>query len=191
MGRSRVWLFRCLVILAVGLMLLSWFLPWWTSHAYGEQVNQRNAATIFPYGLQENLGQYSGYIRGSEMPAWFAPLMWTYLGICVVALLYGLWVGEKEVKIVKFKLKLPKLLIGGVGLSYIIVAVLAIIIAAIRTGDYFGTHLLGTTRVQEHPAVFVEGVLQCGYWLACGAGLLCIALALLRDRIIGKHRLSS
>jgi hypothetical protein len=188
MSKSRVWVFRVLVIFAIGLMVLSWLLPWWSSHASGEQLNQRNVATIHPYGLSQNLGTYSGYIRGSDMPAWFAPLMWTYLGICIAALLYSSWRGEKEFKIGRFKPNLSELLLGIVGFSYIIVAILAVIVAAIRTGDYYGTHLLGMTLVQEHPVVFVEGVLRPGYYLACGVGLMCIILASLRGKIIGVGR---
>lgn len=38
---------------------------------------------------------YLTYLAGAVMPGWFAPLMWIYLGICVVALLYSL--GERNV----------------------------------------------------------------------------------------------
>lgn len=184
MNRFRVWLFRGLVVVATGLMVVSFVLPWWVAHApdYGD-------VTIYPYGLSYDLGIYDPYIKGAEMPGFFAPLIWAYLGICVVALLYGSWLGEKEARIGKFKFKVPKLLIGGVGLSYIVVAVLAVIIAAIRTGD-FGVTLFGTSRVLDHPIIDAEAGLRFGYWLACGVGLLCIALALLREKIIGKSRIN-
>jgi len=179
-------------MVAAGLMLLSWFMPWWS--CYIVEVMLDNAIVIHPWGLEQNLGPFAGYASsGFEMPVWFAPFMWTYLGICVAALLYGSWLGEKEVKIGKFKFKWPKLLVGGVGLSYIVVVVLAVIVAAIRTGDFYGMHLIGYSyfEVATHVESGVEAGLRFGYWLACGVGPLCIALALLRDRIIGKPKLNT
>lgn len=179
MNRSRVWLFRGLVVVTTGLMVASFILPWWVATSPVGDV------AIYPYGLSADLGMYTPYVAGAEMPGWFAPLTWIYLGICVVALLYGSWLGEKEVKIGRLKSKVSKLLIGIIGLSYILVAVVAVIIAAIRTGDY-GMTLFGTSLVVEHPAVYAEGNLQFGYWMACGVGLLCMALSLLRNKIIGQ-----
>lgn len=197
MSSIRIWLFRGLVVVAAVLMIISFILPWWGMDilALGEDV-----VIIHPFGLSHSfeeyavyIGEYESFIEGAEMPVWFAPLMWTYLGACVAALLYGSWIGEKEVKIGKLKFKWAKLLMGGVGLSYIIVAVVAVILAAIRTGDFYGVSLLGYTWVEiQHPIESgVVGSLQPGYFMAHGVGLLCIALALLRDKIIGKPKPSA
>jgi len=189
MGSFRVWLFRGLVIVAAGLLLFSWFMPWW--RAFIATINGQ--VQIHPWGLKHNLiGPDAAYMAGTEMPAFFAPLMWTYLGICIALLLFSLLVKEKTFNLGKFKLSLPKVLIGGVGLSYIVVVVLAVIIAAIRTGDFYGTPLIGVTYVAFNDVgTAVEAGLLFGYWLACGVGPLLIVLALLRNKIIGKAKLSA
>lgn len=187
MSNARIWLFRVLVIGSAGLMLLSWFMPWWK----GRIIEILGWVQIRPWGLEHNLQEYTGYIAGAEMPAWFAPLIWAYLGLCIGLLLFSLFASEKRVGLGKFKLSLPHVIIGGVGLSYIVVVVLAVIIAAIRTGDFYGIHLIGKSFFSlGYP---IEGNVEAGflfgYWLACGVGPLLIVLALLRNKIIGKAKL--
>lgn len=194
MSNFRVWLFLSLVAVAASLMVISFILPWWGLDIL---VLGENVLVIHPYGLSHSfeqystfMGQYQSYIEGSEMPVWFAPLMWAYLGICIAALLYALLVGGKEGKWGKFKFKWAKLLIGGVGISYILIALLAVTVAAIRTGEFYGISLLGYTYVEiAHPAESgVVGSLQPAYWMAHSVGFLCIALALVRDKIVGKPK---
>jgi len=184
MSRARVWLFRSLVLVSAGLMLLSWFLPWWgvSVPAY----SPKDVVVIHPWGLEQDLGPFAGYIHGSEMPVWFAPLMWIYLVICIALLLFSLLAKEKAVSLGKFKLSLPQVLIGGVGLSYIFAVVIAVIVIAIRAGD-FNTPLQGYTYIDlEEIGSGAWTSLRLGYWLACAVGPLLVALALLRNRIIGK-----
>jgi hypothetical protein len=183
----RVWLFRLLVIIAAGLMVLTWLQPWYIAYAYGF-FEVPNGVIIHPWGLELNLGEYVGYARGADMPGWFAPFMWSYLGICLLALLYSAFWGRKEIKIGKKTLTLSSLLIGLVGISYIIAAILAVIIAAIRTGDYFDMKLLQPSMIQVYPEVWVKGDLMWGYYLIYGFGILCILIALLRKKIIGESK---
>lgn len=190
MGNMRVWLFRCLVIIATSLMLVTWLMPWWTCDILGLPLF--NAVTIHPYGLEQALGEWVGYIAGSEMPVWFAPLMWTYLGICIVSLSFSLLPKGEVVGSGKLKLSLSQVIIGGVGVSYIAVAVLATIVAAIRTGDFFGgLPLQGSIELTEANGVpyptLVDTRLLPGYYLVYFTGLFFIALGLLRNKIIGKH----
>jgi len=192
MGGSRVWLFRGLVIVVAGLLLLSWFMPWWRALIYALD----GRVEIHPWGLTHNLrGTDAGFMAGTEMPAFFAPFMWTYLVVCLLALLLGLFVKEKALGLGKFRLSLPQVLIGGVGLSYIVVVLVAVIYAAIRLRNFYGTPLIGTAFVALEASgdvgTGVESALLFGYWLACGVGPLCIALALLRDKIIGKPTLKA
>ncbi len=188
MSRARVWLLRSLVIVGAGLMLLSWFLPWWGCRVPPEYF-VKDVVVIHPWGLEQNLGPYAQYIYGSEMPVWFAPLAWIYLGICIALLLFSLLAKEKAVSLGKFKFSLPQVLIGGVGLSYIVVVVIAVIVIAIRAGDFFDTPLQGHIFIDLGEAGLVVGAwtsLRLGYWLACAVGPFCVVLALLRDKIIGK-----
>jgi hypothetical protein len=185
MSSSRVWLFRGLVIVAAGLMLLSWFMPWWSADSSGD-LELKNAVIIHPYGLEQNMGEFAVYIAGSEMPAWFAPVAWTFLGICIAALLLAAWIENKDVRLIGRNVNLSKLLVGVVGFLYIFAAVLAVIVAAIRTADY-GLTLQGHTDFERGPArIGVDASAQFGYILAYGVGLLCIALAFLREKIVGQ-----
>ena len=192
MSSFRVWLFRGLIVLASGLMTVSWILPWWSASVDTMPgiKDPTIIAVIHPYGLGQHVGRSFLPAGATEMPIWFAPLMWIYLGLCVVALWYTFWVGEKEFKWGKRKFKLAKLFIGGVGLSYILVAVLAVIIAKIRISEY-GMSLLGDSYVSTGwvAGTEVNAKLLFGYFLAHGAGVMCIVLALLRDKILGKTKL--
>ncbi len=145
---------------------------------------------IRPWQLEHNISaEYYGYLTNASMPNWFAPIMWTYLGICMALLLLSLFVRAKMISLGKFKLELQQIIIGGVGLSYIVVVILAIIVAAIRTGDFYGVHIWGITEIDVGGWLEgrVEAGLLPGYWLACGGvGPLLIILATLRNKIIGK-----
>ena len=187
MSNARVWLFRVLILAATGLMLLSWFMPWWSTWI----MRLNNLVQIRPWGLEHDLGVLAEYISGSEMPAFFAPAMWTYLGIGIAALLFSLWVKDRNVRLLRKNFNLPKFIIGLIGFSYIVVVVLAVIVAAIRTGDFFGLKLIGSTHIDmgEPLITDADSGLLSGYWLACGVGPLLIVLALLRNKIIGKTKL--
>jgi hypothetical protein len=89
-------------------MLISWFLPWW-----GLNITElgENAVIIHPWGLEMDLGEMAYVVKGADMPAWFAPLMWIYLGLSILALLFSLFVSSKRsISLGKFKLSIPKAL---------------------------------------------------------------------------------
>jgi hypothetical protein len=113
--------------------------------------------------------------------------MFSYLGIAVLALLASMFLKDKAVKVLKFNFTLPQLIILIVGISYIIVPVVAAIFAAVRTGDFWGMHLLGETHIviNDLESDVVAGFLP-GYYLAYAAGVLMVVLALLRNKITGK-----
>ncbi len=189
MNNARVWLFRVLILAAAGLMLLSWFMPWWTA-----DILELDATVVIrPWGLEENLGDFASWIKGSDMPAFFAPAIWTYLGICIAALLFVSWIKDRNIRLLRKHFSLPKFVIGLVGFSYIVVVVLAVIIAAIRTGDFYGLALIGYTYIDlgEPMISGVEAGFLLGYWLACAVGPLLIILALLRNKIIGKSKFNT
>jgi hypothetical protein len=179
----RVWLFRFLVLVASGLMVVSWILPWWR----GDLSLVGAYVQIRPWGLETDLGAYATYIDSAFMPVWFAPVMWTYLGLCIAALLFSMFAKNKEIRIWKIKSTLPGFIIGLVGFSYIAIVITAVIFAAIRSGDFYGTHLIGKTGVDFKTEHFsVNANLLIGYWLACGTGTLLAILALLRHKITGQ-----
>ncbi len=184
MKNTRVWLFRFFILVIIALMFVSWFLPWWLCDIPAAQL----WVEVHPWGLEHNLGIYSSYIEGSDMPAFFAPLMWAYLSLAVLALLLSLVIKDKQIKLWKIKANLPSFIIGLVGFSYIVVAITAAVVISIRTADFYGTKLIGHTVVDlTYPLISdAYSSLQLGYWLVCGTGLLCMVLALFRKKIIGE-----
>ena len=183
MADIRTWLFRFLVILGAGLMIYSWLLPWWSV----EIVALQSGAQIRPWGLEDNLGEVAGFIEGVEMPGWFAVFMWAYLGLSILALVVGAFLKDLHIKLLGKNFNLPQLIIGLVGFSYVVVVVTAVIFAAIRTGDYYGLSLIGTSRVSVGPyASDAHAGLLPGYWMACATGPILILLALFKNNITRK-----
>jgi hypothetical protein len=185
----RIWVYRILVLVAAALMALSWNMSWWNADAFNVWVGSFPAAVqIYPYGLQTgNLGDFASYIENANLPGWFGPVMWVYLGICILALLYGIFMKEKNFKIGRMNLSLPRFIIGIVGISYCIVAIVAVIFASYKLRSLFDANLLGYSYVRiagEDNELY--GSLQLGYWLAWAAGIVIIILALLRNKITGK-----
>ncbi|MDD4924122.1 MAG: hypothetical protein PHF74_04730 [Dehalococcoidales bacterium] len=186
MGNARVWIFRFLILAVSAFLVWTWLQPWWELYIREASFYMQ----IRPWGLSHNLGNYIVYLPGAEMPAFFAPIMWTYLGLAVAALFYSMFVKDKKFNIWKLRFNLPTFIIGLVGISYIVVVITAVIVAYIRTAD-FGVLLIGHTYIElgEFP-VGANGIadLQQGYWMACAAGPLLLILAILRNIIIGRKK---
>lgn len=192
MNNAKVLQFRVLVLVGAGLMLLSWFLPWWSINVY--EIG-KDAAVIRPWGLETHLRESEyALIAGAEMPAWFAPFTFTYLGIAVLALLFSVLANNKEIKVGNFKFTLPRLLIALVGLSYVVVVVTAFVVAKMRTGEYFGgINLIGYTYIdlgEPYMSGADAGFLP-GYWLACVVGPLLFILAIFRNKIVGEPKVAA
>lgn len=182
MGSPRLWLFHSLVVAAAALMVVSFTQMWWACNI--SLLPVENVVRIYPYGLKHDLGSFASYIVGAEPPFWLPVAAWVFLAVSIGLLLYSMWL----------KGKWGKLLVGGVGLAYIGFAVIATIYAAISTGE-FDISLLGTSHVTiqygHAMGASVDASFQPGYYMAYGVGLLCIALALLRNKIIGKPKLNA
>ena len=188
MGSFRVWLFRVLVLVAAGLFLVSWLIPWWRSNIQEAGL----FVQIRPWGLEHNLGYYMQYMGDDpSMPAFFAPLMWLYLALAIAALLFSMFVEGRTVRLGTFELSLPQVLVAGVGLSYIFVAVVFVIYAYMRMAA-LDILFVGTSYIViEDFGLGAEAIsdLEPGFWLACVVGPLCVVLALLRNIIVGsKHK---
>ncbi len=177
-----VWFFRALVVIAAGVMLVSWFMPWWNVdiESFGNNMVQ-----IRPWGLalNERLGGFTILLKGTEMPGWFAPFMWAYLGVCMIALLVGLWFHGVKVSIGKLELKLSQLLIGGVGVSYFAVGIIAAVYASIRAKAAMGIPLVGRSFINMGGefVTYVNSRFLIGYYLVFVAAILLIGLALIRN----------
>ncbi len=173
---SNVWVFRGLVIIAAGLMLFAWLSPWWATDASGDMI-LKNAVIIHPWGLEQNMGTYSQYITGADMPGWFPYFAWSYLGICMVVLICALVLKDKVVRFAGIKWSRSEIMVGLVGVSYIGTALIMFIVAKIRTAD-FGVNLLGQSKLAVGPErLTFDSSLQIGFWLAIVVGIFMIVVA--------------
>lgn len=189
MSNSKVWLFRALVAAGAGVMLISWYLPWWTIDI--EELGP-DLVQIRPWGLavSERLGSFDILIKGAAMPEWFGPAMYAYLGLCMLALVIALFVRGREFGIGKLKLTLSQLLVGGVGFSYIVAGVVMAVYTTMRLGAFYNTPLQGRIYVDLGDMhTYVTSSLLPGYYMIYVAGLVLIVVALFLDKIIGKASL--
>lgn len=185
----RHWLFRLLILVGAGLMLYSWYSPWWGARI--SDLSGDNHMIMRPWGVEVMVAEIRTYANRSlySMPDYFAPLMWAYLGICMLALAISLFV-ERRITLGRFRFSLPRLLVGLVGLSYVIAVGTAFAIAQIRAGDG-GVQFVGSSIVHNPMTggnTRFTGELKLGYWLAAAAGLFLVVLALLRNVIVGRAR---
>ena len=185
---GKSWLFRFLVIVAVGIMLVSWFMPWWTIDIEGFATD---AAQIRPWGLElcDQIGGFAILLKGTEMPSWFGAFMWVYLSLCMLAILVGLFVPEKKFSFGKIKFTLSQFLIGGVGFSYVFAGIVAAVYAGIRMKSTFNVPLQGRAFIDmgDPLIAYADTRLLPGYYLIYVAGLSLLALALLRNKITGAE----
>ena len=186
-GGRRLWLFRGMLLAGAALMLVSWFTPWWGARV-SDLIIPGNHIAMRPWGV-EMIAEVAAYVDSAVygMPAFFAPLMWLYLAACMAALVVSLFL-DKKIFLGQLEFSLPRVLIGIVGLSYLIAVVAAVVIAQWMAGDA-GVRFFGSTTVYNPMTGGVStitGTLRPGYWLAVAAGLVLIALALLRNSIVGR-----
>jgi hypothetical protein len=190
MSAFRVWFFRVLIAASIALMIVGWIMDWWACQVF--EIGTMDVVVIHPWGLwmnEDEIGLFTSRLAGADMPGWFGPIMWGYLCICIALLLFSMFAREKKVNLFgKVKINLPSLILICVGLSYILVVIIALVFAAIRTGDFFGLHLIGYTMIDAGEPLIsgAEANFKLGYWLSCAVGPVLIILALLRNKIIGN-----
>jgi hypothetical protein len=154
-----------------------------------------DAVLVRSWGEEIFLEEFAVMVNLPTMPAFFALLMWAYLGISVVLLLSSLLVGEKAFSLGRLRLPLPQLMIGGVGFVHLVFAAVTAIMITMKLGQFDagvpvppiplqGTVYLNLGDIYASPAT---SSLRLGYWLAWATGALLIVLALLRNKIIGRN----
>jgi len=185
----RVWLFRFLVLVAALLLLYVWFNPWWTIDIEGFG---KNMVQIRPWGLELNqrMGGFGVFIKRAQMPDWFAPAMWVFLALCLLALLVGMFVKDIKIGFGKFKITLPQFLIGGVGLAYLAAGVVMAVYAAVRMKAMMDVPLVGKGFIDQGDPLIanVYTRLTTAYYLIYVVAAMLILLAIFRNVIIGKKK---
>lgn len=183
---ARAWLFRLLVVAAAGLMLYTWFQPWWTCdiEGFGKDMIQ-----IRPWGLAlgETMGDFAILLKGAEMPAWFPTMMWAYLGGCMLALLVGMFLLNKVIRLGSIRMTICQLLTALVGFSYIVAGIVAAVYASMRMSALGGVPLQGRVFIDMGDPIiaYVNTRLLPAYFLIFAAGLAFLVLAFVQDWITG------
>ena len=181
------WIFGGLTLVALGLILYTWYQPWWT--AYIEELGE-NGVMIYPHAMNilGTLRDYPQWIVGAEMPVWFFPAMWVYLMVCVFALLASLLFTDEWFQVGKKKVSVAQFLVGLIGVTHILFVVVFPIVIAIRAPEFGGVKLQGSVFISmdEHTESWVNSALQPSYWIACFIGPMLLLMAIFRNKILGK-----
>ena len=82
---AGVWIFCVLVVAAAAYMVSTWFAPWWGAKV--AVLPGEDHLVLHPWGV-EAVAQIRANADESlySMPWFFAPFMWTYLTVCMLAL---------------------------------------------------------------------------------------------------------
>ena len=188
MGAVRIWGFRVLVAIAAFIIVISATMPWWICYVRAIEGSSITLK-IYQYGIPESLldsvgqsiseygaAEFMSKIYGDITPFYQSVLAWVYLAVSVGLILYSTWLTERK----------GRWLLGGVGLIYVVYAIIAVVWIAVRTGD-FGISLQGESIITR---ASTDARLGFGYYLAHAGGLMCIVLALLRNIIVGRPKIS-
>ena len=187
-GGAGVWIFRVLLVAGAAFMVYSWFAPWWSATLGG--LPGKDHLVMRPWGVQVVAQvKASGDDSLYSMPWFFAPFMWTYLTVCMLALAASLFV-DRTISLGRIRLSLAVVLIGLVGLSYMAAVGIAYGVGELKAG-WAGTNFIGKSSVKNAMTgaqIKMVSDLQIGYWLALGAGAVLFVLALLRGLFVGKSK---
>ena len=185
---AGVWIFRVLVVAAAAYMVYTWFAPWWGAKV--AVLPGEDHLVLHPWGV-EALAQIRANVDESlySMPWFFAPFMWTYLTVCMLALAASLFV-DRTVSIGRIKLPLATVLIGLVGVSYFACVSLAYAVGELRAG-WAGSNFIGKSMIHNSTIdakIKMTSALKIGYWLALYSGPALIFLALIRGLFVRKPK---
>jgi hypothetical protein len=171
----RIWIYRLCVALVCGLMIFSFALPWWKANQISVDAIMSggfyaNGIIIYGFGLRHNLTDLESYFISEKTPLFQTILAWVYLAVSICLALLS----------VKLKGIKGTLLLGLVGLGYIIYAVVAGF-AVISPGlASYGFALQGSSTTTYSGAIVkMEAAFTPGYYLTYIAGILFLVLAII------------
>lgn len=179
-----VWIFRILIVASAAFMVFSWFEPWWSAKV--SVIPGDDHLILHPWGI-ETVAQVRANADASlwSMPWFFAPFMWTYLGVCMLMLAASLVV-NRRIRIWRFNMSLATLLIALVGLSYLFAMGMTFVIGELRA-SMIGTNFIGKSTFiepQSDAKIKMVSDLRDGYWYAVAAGGVITVVAVLRALLI-------
>jgi hypothetical protein len=189
MGSLRLWVFLGLAAAAAGLMVTSAIMPWWSCTIDHHHLYAPNTLKIFQYGIPSSvilalediiIEEYPA-LTGHITPFYQIVLAWVYIAVSVGLILFSTYLKGRG-----------RWLLGGIGLVFIVYAVIAAFVVMAGGLGEFGISLQGIseieTEAEEGEWIIINAALRFGYYLAYAAGGMCIALALFRNKIVGKTK---
>lgn len=187
-GGAGAWIFRVLLVAAAAFMVYSWFQPWWVTDV--AVMEGTDDLVLHPWGVdvvrqvrvQADPSLYS-------MPAFFAPFVWTYFGLAMLALVASLFLNVK-IPLGPINLPLAAVLIGLVGLSYMAACGIAYGVGEMRA-TAMDINFIGDSEYTDpmsHRKMQMESYLKDGYWYALYAGAALFVLSLVRFLFVRKWR---
>jgi hypothetical protein len=185
-GGAGVWIFRVLLVAGAAFMVYSWFAPWWGADV--AVLKGEDHLLLHPWGVEtvpEVRANIDETLFSMPFPQVFAGFMWTYLAVSMLALAASLIV-DRQVTIGRFKLPLAVVMIGLVGLSYMVAVGLAWGIGELKAASG-GVNFIGKSVFREPQSdakIKMVSALKTGYWLALGAGGDLTFLALVRGLFV-------
>jgi hypothetical protein len=178
------WIFRALLVAGAAFMVYTWFQPWWSADV--AVIKGPNDMVLHPWGVEAVAQVRSNTDTAQfDMPGFFAPLMWVYLGACMLALAASLFI-NRRIKLGPINLPIAMILIALVGLSYMSALGIAYGIGTLRSG-WAGANFIGKSSIlQAETGTKIKMVsqLELGFWLSLGAGGFLTLLALVRGLFV-------
>jgi hypothetical protein len=174
----QYWLYTALSFITVGLMIVSFSLPWWTC-----VIQSNKWIKIYGWGLSHNLVDLAASVSQDITPIYQLVLAWIYLSACVAVIIFSIW------RLKNKKGYLPPVILGVAGLSYIAYAAIAGFVVIADRVKVFGVNLTGQTLIKTNSwMTVINSKFDTGFYLAFAAGLLCIMLAVISLFVVKKAR---
>ena len=187
-GGVGAWIFRLLLVAAAAFMAYTFFQPWWSADV--AVIPGENDLVLHPWGVETVAQVRAGADPALySMPAFFAPFVWTYFGLAMLALAVSLF-WTRSLALGRLRLPLPAVLIILVGLSYLIAVGLAYYIGDMRA-TALDTKFIGRSSYTDptsHRKIQMVSDLRDGYWLALYAGVALVVLGLIRFLFVRRWR---
>jgi hypothetical protein len=195
MNKFKLWLFRFFATATAAAMVVGFVRVWWTARV-GNLIDHPEGTYwvhIFAWGLRKkaetaDVAGIDGII-GDTTLTYQTILAWAFLAACVVLLLASAWLKGRKWSV------LP-LIAGAAFTAYAWATVYVVIVH--RAVNEYGVKLSGMvdrgdplSPYESQMSVLVYTDIRFGWYLALGAGIFCLILALVRFLLIHNTRTDS
>ncbi len=168
MRNKTACIFSAMTLLASGMMVFSFSLPWWIG-----KFSENTAINLYGWGLRHNLIQFAGRLENDLTPLYQTVLAWAYIGLSVALILFSIFTKRKKIAI---------LIQGIVGAGYIVYALSGMYLVIEHRLSDFGIALQGESIPYggELANLMVQSSIQPAFYLALATGVFIVILAIIR-----------